>query len=93
MTVVLKTLGPKAVPLQGTLGMSLIRQGPDWHLGTLGLTKTLVQPPRAVSSSPKQEQQGRGDQDSPDEGATKTSTFLSDLHQAIEPAVRDKDSR
>ena len=49
--------------------------------------------PRAVSGSPQQEQQGRGDQESPDEGATKPSTFLSDLQQAIEPAVRDKDSR
>lgn len=41
----------------------------------------------AAGASPRQDQ-GRADQDSPDEGATKSSTFLSDLHQAIEPAVR-----
>lgn len=46
----------------------------------------------AVPSSPKQEQ-GKAHQDSPDEGATRSSTFLSDLHQAIEPAVRLKGSR
>lgn len=46
----------------------------------------------AAGGSPRQEQ-GRADQDSPDEGRTTSSTFLSELHQAIEPAVRVNGNR
>lgn len=53
--------------------------------------------PRAVSNSPKQELQGRADQKSPerrlDEGTTRASNLLSDLQQAIEPAVKVNDNR
>ena len=46
----------------------------------------------AVPSSPRQDQ-GKADQDGPEEGASKSSTFLTDLQQAIEPAVRLKGIR
>ena len=48
---------------------------------------------RAAPSSPRQEQ-GRADQGSPDEGGAKSSTFLTELHQATEPGIiRVNDNR
>lgn len=53
--------------------------------------------PRAVSNSPKPELLGWADQKSPerhfDAGTIRASSFLSDLQQSIEPAVKAKDSR
>ena len=46
----------------------------------------------AVPSSPVQDQD-RADQDSPEQGASKSSTLLSDLQQAVEPAARLKGDR